>query len=164
LLRVDEVNVLIVPPIQPVANLLLLILHEVEHLLAASELLLLLTGKLAATSVHLIKELLELLLVLCAELLSDDLHVFNWVNPVLNVDNSAVVEGAENVENPVDLLDVREEGVSEALAFRGALDQAGDIDHLEEGWHPALGLVQVAEIVVALVRKIDACCVGIDRA
>jgi len=58
----------------------------------------------------------------------------------------------DNVEDGVNGADVRQEGVAEALALRGALDQAGDVDHGQVRRHARRRLVQVAEPVEALVR------------
>lgn len=39
------------------------------------------------------------------------------------------------VEESITGFDVGKEGVPQALALGGALDQSGDVSHIEEGWH-----------------------------
>jgi hypothetical protein len=94
----------------------------------------------------------------------DDLQVLHRVDAVLDVDDVGVVKGAHDVKDPVDGGDVGEEGVAEALAGGGALDQARDVDDLEEGGRLGLGLVERAEPAEALVGDVDARVVGVDCA
>ena len=48
-----------------------------------------------------------------------------------DVDDVRVLEAAHDVDERIHLADVAEEFVAEALAVRGAFDQAGDVHELE---------------------------------
>ena len=50
-----------------------------------------------------------------------------------DVDDVVVLEAAHHVGDRVDLADVGEELVAEALALRRAGDEAGDVDELDRG-------------------------------
>ena len=102
--------------------------------------------------------------VLVAELAGDDLDVLHGIDAIFDVDDVRVVEGAHDVDDAVDRLDVREEGVTETGSLRGALDETGDVDDLEVGLNDGLGLVVVHEPVEAIVGDVHARGVGIDGA
>jgi hypothetical protein len=61
-------------------------------------------------------------------------------------------------------LDVRQERVTQAGAGRRALDEAGDVDDLQERLHHGLGLVVVHQPVEALVGDVHAGAVRVDGA
>src|SRR5690606_26869184 len=72
--------------------------------------------------------LLDRLEVLEAELGLDGRDVSDGVDAVLDVDDVLVLEAADDVRDRVDLADVGQELIAEALALRGATDEAGDVD------------------------------------
>ena len=57
-----------------------------------------------------------------------------------DVHDVVVLEAAHHVRDRVDLADVREELVAEALALRGAGHEAGDVDELDRRRQDLLGL------------------------
>ena len=54
------------------------------------------------------------------QLVADGDDVSHGVDSVLRMDHVVVLEGAHHVDDAVHRLDVREEGVAQALALRGA--------------------------------------------
>ena len=68
----------------------------------------------------------------------------------------AHLERAADVVDAVDGGDVRQEGVAEALALRGAAHEAGDVADLQVRADLALGLVALAQPAEAVVRHVDA--------
>ncbi len=62
-----------------------------------------------------------------------DVDIAGGVDTAVDVDDVGVVEAADDLEEGVDLTDVAEELVAEALALGGALNEAGDIDEFERG-------------------------------
>ena len=64
------------------------------------------------------------------ELGVDHLDVGDRIHAVVDVDDVAVLEAAHHVGDGVGLADVGEELVAEALALRGARDEARDVDEL----------------------------------
>lgn len=52
-----------------------------------------------------------------------------------NMSNVVVVEGTAQVEQSVTRGHVRQERVSESLAFRSALDESGNVGDVQEGWN-----------------------------
>ena len=69
----------------------------------------------------------------------------------LDVRNVLVLEAAHHVEDAVDRRNVREKRVAETGAVGRALDQAGNVGHLEHGRHARLGRVLFAQKLEALV-------------
>ena len=61
----------------------------------------------------------------------DRLHVGDRVDLACHMDHVRILEAADHLQDGVDLADVREKLVAKALAFAGALHDAGDIDELE---------------------------------
>ena len=119
-------------------------------------------GRVRATARLLLERLDDLLDggdVLEAELLGDDLEVAHRVDLALDVRRHVAVrrllEDADDVEDRVRRRNVREEGVAEALARRRALDQAGDVHHLQERRHLRLGLPIRDEILEPIVGHLD---------
>ena len=135
---------------------ILAILQHGEDLLDAGLLLLeLLHLKRLATTSCLLNEVLKSLLcelnVLQAELLADDVQVTNGVDVTLDVDDLSIVEAAHNLEDGVDSADVGQEGVTKASTGRGTARQTGDVVDGQVGRHPRLGVVHLAEVIVAVV-------------
>ena len=94
----------------------------------------------------------------------DRLDVARRVDRAFDVDDVVVLKAAYDVHDGVDLADVREELVAEALAFRGALHEAGDIDELDRRGREFFRLIHFGELVEALVRHRDDADVRLDRA
>jgi hypothetical protein len=62
----------------------------------------------------------------------------------------------------VDGLNVREESVAEAGTLTGTLDQASDVSHSDGGANFTLGLVDLHELVEALVGDVSLSQVGVN--
>ena len=77
---------------------------------------------------------------------------------------SAVLEAAQDVDDGIDLADVGEELVAEALAFRGAAHQAGDIDEFQAGGDGLDRLADLGQYMKARVGHADAADVRFDGA
>ena len=67
------------------------------------------------------------------ELGGDDLDVAHRIDRAGDVVDVVVLKTADDLDDGVDFADVGEELVAEALARARALDQAGDVDELEDG-------------------------------
>ena len=76
----------------------------------------------------------------------------------------AVLETAQHVDDGVDFADIGEELVAETLAFRGAADEAGDIDEFQAGRDDLDRLADLRQHVQTRVRHADATDVRLDRA
>mmetsp|Transcript_70889 Transcript_70889/g.224431 ORF Transcript_70889/g.224431 Transcript_70889/m.224431 type:complete len:462 (+) Transcript_70889:311-1696(+) len=141
-------------------------LEVLDQLLAGGDLLLLLLGGGLALAALLgvLEVLTQLLQILAAQLVGDDVEVVHGVDAVLHVHHVDVLEGTAHVEDPVHALDVGEESVAQPLAVGRALDQAGDIPHVQEGRDLGLGLVGLAQPVKAVIWHVDAGLVGLDGA
>ena len=154
--------------------------HAVAHFFAVFEPRddLLAAGRLGGVRLGHVRVLRRLLLVLvefafghvhvlqvfAAEFAGDDLDVVDGIDAIFDVDDVRIVEGAHDVDDAVDGFDVREEGVAESGAARGALDESGDVDDLEVRLDHGLGFVVVDEPVEAFVRDVDARGVRVDGA
>ena len=75
-----------------------------------------------------------------------------------------VLETAHHVRDCIDLADVGEELVAEALALRGAFDDAGDVDEFDRRRHDLFGLGNRGEPLEPRVRHRHDANVRIDRA
>ena len=75
-----------------------------------------------------------------------------------------VLEAADDLDDGVDFADVGEEFVAEPLPGAGALDEAGDVDELEDGGDNFLRLGDGAEFFQALIGDGDDAVVGVDGA
>ena len=94
----------------------------------------------------------------------DDVDVAHRVDRARDVDHVRVVEAAHHHQDRVGLADVRQELVAEALALRRALDEARDVDDLDDRRDDLLRLDVLADPLQALVGDRDHADVGIDRA
>ena len=74
----------------------------------------------------------------------DRLGVAHRIDRALDMGDVAVLEAAQHMGDGVDLADVAEELVAEALAVRRAAHQAGDVDELELGRHDLRRLAELA--------------------
>ena len=72
-----------------------------------------------------------------------------------------VDERPQDEHDGVDLADVGEELVAEALALAGALDEAADVDDLHGGVHDVAALRHLGEAVEALVGHLGDADVGV---
>ena len=94
----------------------------------------------------------------------NDLQVLHRVHPVFYVRHVHVLERARDVEHAVDGRDVGQKRVAQPFPVGRPLDQARDVDNLQERGHLRFGLVQVDKPLEAVVRDVDARRVGLDRA
>jgi hypothetical protein len=81
------------------------------------------------------------------ELGVDHLDVGDRIDLVRDVDHVVVLEAAHDVGDRVGLADVGEELVAEALALRGAGDEARDVDELHDRGSTFCGLAICASFV-----------------
>lgn len=88
-----------------------------------------------ASALQLVQRLQQRLLVLEAQLLGDDIEIAHRIHFALHMNHIRIVEGAAQMEDRIAGANVRQERIAEALAFGGALHQAGDVDDIEEGGH-----------------------------
>ena len=68
-----------------------------------------------------------------------------------DVHDVLIVEAAHDVDNGVRAADVLEELVAEARALARALDEARDVDKLDDGGSLLLGVVHLGELIEALI-------------
>ena len=94
----------------------------------------------------------------------DRLHVGDGVDLAGHVDHVGILEAADHLQNGVDLADVREKLVAEALALAGTLHDAGDIDQLEGGGDHLLWRDVFRDPRQAIVGHAHHPLVGLDRA
>ena len=97
---------------------------------------------------RLVEPLLDRLEVGEGELDLDDAQVLDRVGRARHV---VVDERPQHEHDGVDLADVGEELVAEALALAGALDEAADVDDLHGGVHDVAALGHLGQAVEALV-------------
>ena len=75
-----------------------------------------------------------------------------------------VVEASEHMYDCISLAYVGKEFVAQALAFRRAFDQAGNINNLYSGGHDRFGLAHFHKLCQAVVGYGDYAHVGFDSA
>ena len=75
-----------------------------------------------------------------------------------------VLETADHLDDGVNLADVAEELVAEALARTGALDEAGDVDEFDGGRDELFGAGNLGEHFEAGIRDGDHPDIRVDRA
>lgn len=73
-----------------------------------------------------------------------------------------IIEAADDLENGIDSADMRQEGVSESGTGGSAPGQTSDIVDRQVGRYSGLGLVLLAQPVVALVGDDDASLLGLN--
>ncbi len=100
--------------------------------------------------------------VLGTELARDGVEVPHGVDRVVHVHNLVGLEATDEVEDAVHGRNVGEEGIPQARPFAGALDQAGNVGDVQVGRDLVPRLVQVAEVVEALVGHGAPGLVGVD--
>ena len=94
----------------------------------------------------------------------DDLGIVHGVDGACDVGYALGFEAAQYVHRGVGLAHLGQEAVAEALAARGALDQAGDVHQFERGIHLALHAGGRGHGVEARVGDGHARQVGLDGA
>ena len=94
----------------------------------------------------------------------DRLGVGDRIDPVLDMLDVVILEAAQDVDDGVDLADVGEELVAEALALRRALHQAGDVDEGELGRDDLGRAGDGGKLVEARIGDRDLADIGLDRA
>ena len=75
-----------------------------------------------------------------------------------------VLEATQHMDDGVGVTDVRKELITQTLALRCALHEAGDVDDLDGCWHNALRVVNFNELVEALVGYGDDAHIRFDGA
>ena len=124
-------------------------------------------GRLVVGLRRLLRSLMDLLhrvQVREHELGVDDLDVVQRIDLARDVHDVVVHEAAHEVRDRMRLANVREELVAQPLALRCALDEARDVDELDDGRHDLLRLHDLRERVELRVRHGDDADVRIDRA
>ena len=94
----------------------------------------------------------------------DRLGVGDGIDPALDMGDVAAFEAAQHMDDGVDLADVGEELVAEALALRGAADQAGNVDELELGLDLVGRFGDLGDPVEPRIGHRDPPDIGLDRA
>jgi len=92
----------------------------------------------AAAGHHLlqfVQVLEQILLVLEAQLLGDDLQIAHRVHLALDMGHIRVLEGAAQVKDGIAGADVRQEVVAQTLTLGGSLHQAGNVHDVQIGGH-----------------------------
>ena len=80
------------------------------------------------------------------------------------MDHVFILEAAHHVDNGVALADVCQELVAQAFALGGTLDKAGDVNEFDDRRGNFLRVVQIAQLLQALVRHRHNTHVGVDGA
>ena len=94
----------------------------------------------------------------------DGLNVAERVDAAVDVDHVFILEAAHDVHDRIDLADVGQELVAQALALRRALDEAGNIHKLDHGRRDLFGVIHLPQQADPLIRNGDDAHVGVDRA
>ena len=90
-----------------------------------------------------------------------DLHHAQVIQGIRGAGDVVVDERPEHEHDGVDLADVGEELVAQALALRGALDEPADVDDFHGSVHEHLGLAHRAQALDALVGYLGHADVGV---
>ena len=93
----------------------------------------------------------------------DGLCVGDRIDAVLDVRDVVVLEAAHDIGDGVDLADVAEELVAEALAFRGAAHEAGNVDECQTRGQDLRGFTDHRQFVEPLIGHADFADVRLDR-
>ena len=94
----------------------------------------------------------------------DRLGVADGIDAALHVRDVGVLEAAQHVGDGIDLADVAEELVAEALALGGAAHEAGDVDEGEPRRDLGGRARDVAQLVEPRIGHADVADVGLDGA
>ena len=103
------------------------------------------------------------------QVLDLELHVHDFLVPdrvhgAVHMDDVAVVEAAQHVQDGVALADVGEELVAQALSAARTPHQTGDIDDIHRGRDRALGFTDIGKHLQALVGDVGGAEVRLDGA
>ncbi|CRK18840.1 hypothetical protein BN1708_003185 [Verticillium longisporum] len=151
--RVDDLDLRELLPVDDLLDGVLLGNHllHLETLAARASLLLL--G---------LEGLLDELDIFQSELLADDVQITRGVDVTLDVNNLSIVEGAHHLEDGIDGTNVGQEGVAETSTGRGTAGQTGNVIDGQVGGDTRLGVVLLAQPVVARIGDDDAGLLGVD--
>ena len=108
--------------------------------------------------------LLDDLEVCEAELCLDDVDVAQRVDAALDMRDVRVDKAAHDMGDGVDLANVLEEFIAEALALGCALDETGDVDEAHGSRRRLLRLVELMQDLEARIRYGDDADIRLDRA
>ena len=98
------------------------------------------------------------------ELEFDRLHVGDRIDLPGDMDHVGILEAADHLEDGVDLTDVGEKLVAEALAFARSLHDPGDVDELEGGRDHLLRRDEIGDPGQPLIGHAHHPLVGLDGA
>ena len=87
----------------------------------------------------------------------------NGIDRAFNVNNVLVFKTAHHLNDRIGFPDVREKLISQALAFRRAANESGDVEKLDRRRHDLLRLHQSRERFQTLVRNRNHTDVRFDR-
>jgi hypothetical protein len=107
---------------------------------------------------------LDLVEVGKGELEVDGFHVGERIDLAVDVNDVVVFEAADDVDDGVGVLDVLQELVAATFTFRGAADEAGDVDEFHGGELGGLGLNDLNQAFDAVVGDQDGAFVRLDGA
>ena len=94
----------------------------------------------------------------------DDVDVTQRIGAALHMGDIAVLEAADHMDDGVGGTDVGQELVAQTLALGSALDQACDVDELDDGRGGLLGGVEVGQPLQTLVGHGNHTHIGVDGA
>ncbi len=110
---------------------------------------------LAGLLLLVLQGLLDKLNVLEPQLLADNIEVTGRVHVTLDVDDLSIVETPNDLEDGIDGTNVRQEGIAKTGTGRGTAGQASDVIDGEVGGNSRLGVVFLAQPVVARIGDDD---------
>ena len=93
----------------------------------------------------------------------DRLHVSDGIDRSGNVDDVRVVKAADHLQDGIDLSDVCQELVAQALAFAGSLHDTGNVDQFEGRRNYFLRRNQRSDPVQPPIGDAHHALVGLDR-
>lgn len=79
------------------------------------------------------------------------------INPVADVQNVAVLETTDDMENHTHLANRAQELIPKTLSLVSSFDQSGDVDKLHFVIHRALGMANLGELVQSWIRNRHYC-------
>ena len=110
------------------------------------------------------KCILESLQVRQHELGLNRVNVGNWIDLATDMDHVVIFEASNNLQDRVDLANMTQELIPQSLPFASSLNDARDVDQLEDRRHDFLRLNELRDSRKAIVRDIHDAFVGLDRA
>ena len=94
----------------------------------------------------------------------DRVDVADGVDGTVDMGHIGIGEAADDMEDGVDLANVRKELVAQSLAFAGTLDEPGDVDESESRRNHLLCLDVRLDFGEPVIRDADDADIGLDRA